>query len=111
EGRLHKSVGMQANAEHIGPKPGPTGHDVATQSQQRHAPLANQSAPSGVQQQSIPQYDQHRAVFLGIPPPEATPGLVGPDAAQNGAEEAEESGKADDAVNHGAEILGLITRK
>ena len=45
-------------------------------------------------------HDEQRAVLLGVPAPEPAPGLVGPDAAQHGADEAEERGEADDAIDH-----------
>lgn len=50
--------------------------------------------------------DHEGAVFFGIPAPEATPALVGPDAAKNGADEAEEGGETGDAVNHPGEGSG-----
>ena len=48
----------------------------------------------------VPEHDEQRAVFLGVPAPEPAPGLVGPDAAQDGAHKAEQRGEADDAINH-----------
>ena len=55
--------------------------------------------------ESVPEDDENSAVFLGVPTPEAASGLIGPDAAMNGADEAEEEGEADDAIYHGGEAL------
>ena len=41
-----------------------------------------------------------RPIFFRIPTPETAPGLIGPDAAEDCAGEAEERGEADDGVNH-----------
>ena len=48
----------------------------------------------------VPEDDQQCAVLLGVPAPEAAPGLVRPDAAQHGPDEAEEQGEADDPIGH-----------
>ena len=58
--------------------------------QHGHAALLDHAAPAGVQDQGVPDDDEQGAVFLGVPAPEAAPGLVGPDAAQHRADEAEQ---------------------
>ena len=53
-----------------------------------------------MQDGGVPDHDHQRPVFLGIPAPEPAPRLISPDAAQHRADEAKQSGEADDAVNH-----------
>src|SRR5664280_3358582 len=100
ESGFHEAIGMQADAEHVHAEPGKACHDIAEHGEIHYAAVADQPAPARVQDDGIPKHDQQSAVFLGIPAPETSPGLVGPDAAQDGADEAEERGKADDAINH-----------
>ena len=52
--------------------------------------------------------DHEGAVFFGIPAPEAAPALVGPDAAEDGADKAEEGGKTGDAIDHSGEGTGGV---
>src|SRR5207249_6516314 len=68
--------------------------------QVHQAAFPHKTAPAGVQDNDIPKHDDQRAVFFWVPAPESSPGLIGPDAAKNCACEAEESGEADDSVNH-----------
>ena len=97
---------MQADAEHVDAEPGEAGDDVAEDRHDHETALANESAPARVQNDRAPEHDEHGAVFLRIPAPEAAPGLVGPDAAEHGADEAEERGETNDAVGHAGERIG-----
>ena len=91
---------MQADAEHVHAEPREAGHDVAEDRQVHDAAVAQQVAPANVQDDRVPDHDEQGAVLLRVPAPEPAPGLVGPDAAQNGAHEAEQGGEADDAIDH-----------
>src|SRR3954469_3724304 len=99
---------MEADAEHVGAEPGPAGDDVAADGEGGEASFADQAGPAGVEDQGVPEDDQDRAVFFWIPAPESAPGLVGPDAAENGADEGEENGEADDAVDHSAKLAAFV---
>ena len=81
------------------------GDDVAEDRQDHQAALPDQAAPARVQDDRVPEHDEQRAVFLRVPAPEAAPRLVGPDAAEHRADEAEERGEADDAVDHPRERI------
>jgi hypothetical protein len=59
-----------------------------------------------VEDDGVPDDDEQRAVLLRVPAPEAAPRLVGPDAAEDGADEAEQRGEAHDAVDHADECVG-----
>src|SRR6187455_1457622 len=97
---------MQADAEHVRAEPAPARHDVANDREAHEAALLHQPAPAGVEDERVPNHDDERAIFLRIPAPEAAPGLVGPNAAEYGAHEAEQRGEADDAVDHAGEGIG-----
>ena len=58
-----------------------------------------------MQDERVPQHDQKRAVLLRVPTPESPPRLVGPDAAQDGPDEAEKQSEADGPVRHRDEHL------
>ena len=73
--------------------------------------LLDYPAPAGVQDDGIPEHDEERAVFLGVPAPESPPGLVGPDAAQNGAHETEEGGETNNAIDHPPQRAGHLRRQ
>ena len=94
-----EAIGMQANAELVGAEPRPGRHDIAEGRQHGHAAFLYEAGPAGVQDQSVPDDDQQRAVLLGIPAPETAPRLIGPDAAQHGAGEAQQRREANDAVD------------
>ena len=100
---VHEAVGVEANAEHVHAEPREAGHNVAEDRQVHNAAVAQQVAPSNVEDNRIPDHDEEGAVLLGVPAPEPAPGLVGPDAPQNGANEAEQGGEADDAIDHCAQ--------
>src|SRR5581483_6153703 len=97
---IHETVGVEADAEHVDAEPGEAGDDIAEDGHIHDAAFADHAAPARVQDHGIPDHDEQRAVFLGIPAPETPPRLVSPDAAQHGADKAEEGGKADNAVDH-----------
>ena len=103
ESAFHETVGMQADAEHVDPEPGPARDDVAEDCQHHKTALPDQAAPACVEDDGVPEDDQERAVFLRVPTPEATPRLIGPDTAEDGADEAEKRGEADNAVDHATE--------
>ena len=68
----------------------------------------NEAAPARVQNDRAPKDDQDRAVFFRVPAPETAPRLIGPDAAEHGADEAEERGKTNHAVGHARERIGRL---
>ena len=94
------AVGVQADAELVDAEPRPGGDDVAADRERRQAAAFHQPAPAGVQHQRVPEHDHQRAVFLRVPAPEAAPRVVGPQAAQHRADEAEEDREAQRAVDH-----------
>src|SRR6185312_13710108 len=98
--RFHETVTVQADAQHVHAEPRPARDDVAEDGAIDEPALANDSTPAQVKNQRVPKNDDQRAVFLRVPAPEATPGLVCPDAAQNRAHETEQRGEANDAVDH-----------
>ena len=103
---IHEAVVVKADAEHVDAEPGEAGDDVAKDGHEHEAAFADDAAPACMEDGGVPDDDHEGAVFLGIPAPESPPGLIGPDAAKDGADEAEECGKADDAVDHAAEGFG-----
>src|SRR5256885_143650 len=100
ESGVHEAVGMEADAKHVHAKPGETRDDVAEDGKIHNAALANDSAPARVKNDGVPEDDEKRAVFFRVPTPKAAPGLIGPDAAQDGAGKAEERGETNDAIDH-----------
>src|SRR5205814_1326170 len=102
---VHETVGVQPDAEHVHAEPGEAGDDVATDGHRHDPLLADVAAKARVEDEGVPQYDEERAVLLRVPAPESSPRLVGPDSAQDGADEAEEQREADDPVGHGHERL------
>ena len=70
QGAVDETVGVEADAQHVGAEPGPTCHDVSEDSHGRDAAGAGQAAPAGVQDQGVPKHDQQRAIFLRVPAPE-----------------------------------------
>ena len=109
---LHEAVGMQADAEHVHAEPRETGDDVAEDRHDHQTALPDEPAPARVQSDCAPKDDQHRAVFLGIPAPETAPRLIGPDAAEDCADETEQRRETNDAVGHARErIRGLLFQR
>src|SRR5437762_826052 len=108
EGRIHKAVGVQADAEHVHAEPREARDDIAEYRHGHQAAVPDQSAPARVQNDRVPQHDNERAVLLRVPAPEPAPGLIGPNAAEHGAREAEQGGETHDAVNHFGERLAHI---
>src|ERR1044071_2909380 len=100
KGGIHKAVRMEADTEHVDAEPGETGHDVAKDGEVNEAAVADQTTPSRMENQSVPDDDHQGAIFLRVPSPEAAPGLVGPDTPEDGADEAKQSGETNDAINH-----------
>ena len=92
ERRLREAVAVEADAEHVHAEPRPARDDVAEDSAVHEAAFADESAPAQVQDEGVPQNDDERAVFLRVPTPEAAPRLICPDAAEHGADEAEQRG-------------------
>ena len=103
EGGVHEAVAVQADPEHVNPKPTEGGDDVSDDSQNHEAAFADHATPTGMENNGVPDNDEQSAVFLGVPTPETAPALIGPDAAQDSANEAEEGGKTNDAIDHGAD--------
>ena len=100
EGGIHEAVGVQPDAEHVHAKPGETGDNVAEDREVHDAAITHQVAPADVKDDRVPDHDEQGAVFLRVPAPEPAPGLIGPDATQDRADKAEQSGEADNAINH-----------
>ncbi len=103
ESRRHETVAVQSDPQHIGAEPAPTGDDIAENGEAHEAALFDQAAPSGVQDDGIPDYDYQCAIFFWIPTPESPPRLIGPNTPEDGAHQTEERGKADDPINHARE--------
>ena len=108
EGGVHETVAVQADSEHIGAEPAPAGHNVTEDSQGHDPSRASESTPASVEDDGVPNYNEKRAVFFGVPAPEPPPGLVGPNAAQNGADEAEQRGEANNPIDHAFELFGRV---
>ena len=94
---------METDAEHVDAEPAPARDDITKDGERHQSPLFHKTAPATVQNYGIPDYNHEGAIFFGIPAPEAAPRLVGPDAAEHRADEAEKRGEADDAVDHAGE--------
>jgi len=62
---------------------------------------ADESRELGVKYNRAPQHDDERAVFLRVPAPEAAPRLVGPYAAEHGAEKRADDAEAERAIDGG----------
>ncbi|MFM1944286.1 MAG: hypothetical protein RI897_3268 [Verrucomicrobiota bacterium] len=99
---------MQADAEHIDTEPREAGDDIAEDGHDSHTAFTDHTAPAGVEHGGAPEDDEEGAIFLGVPSPETSPGLVCPDTAEDGADEAKESGEADDTVDEAADDLDLF---
>ena len=100
-----EAVAVEADAELVGAKPTPGGDDVATERKQGKAPRADPAIPASMQGRGVPEHDHQSAVFLRIPAPEAAPAVVGPQAAEHRADEAEEEREADHAVGHAIQAI------
>src|ERR1039458_9610162 len=81
---VHETVGVQANAEHVHAKPREAGDDIAEDGEVHNAAVAQQVAPANVEDEGIPDHYEQGTVLLRVPAPESPPGLVGPNAAQDG---------------------------
>ena len=90
EGGTHESVRVQSHVEHVDSKPGEGGHDITKHSQVHHAAFADHASPACVEDECVPDDDQQGAVFLGIPSPETSPGLIRPDTPQDCSNETEQ---------------------
>src|ERR1700686_1292100 len=55
-----------------------------------------------MQNNSVPNHNEKRSVFLWVPTPKAPPRLIRPDTAKDSADETEQSGEADDSIHHPA---------
>src|ERR1700746_1967633 len=91
---------MQTDAEHVHAEPGETGDYVAEDRHDHQAALPNKSAPARVQNNRAPKHDQHSPVLFLGPAPETSPRLIGPDSAEDRADETEQRSKTNDAVSH-----------
>src|SRR5258708_5478316 len=81
KGFIDESIRVQADAEHVDAEPRKTGDNVAENRHRGDAAVFNQAAPAGMEDDRVPDHDDDGAVLLGVPPPEAAPRLVRPDAA------------------------------
>ena len=102
---------MQADAELVDAEVRPGGDDVAGDGQRREAAALHQAAPAGVEHQCVPEHDHEGAVFFRVPAPEAAPGIVGPEAAEHRADEAEEDREAERAVEHSQQLVASLRRR
>src|SRR5688572_11307174 len=100
ECRIHESVAVQADAEHVYPEPAPGRDHVAEDGQTREPASLDQARPPDMQQHGVPNHNQQRAVFLRIPAPEPAPGLIRPDSAQDCSNETEQSRETNHTVDH-----------
>src|SRR6516164_4650773 len=99
---------MQANAKHVYTKPGEACHYIAKHGQDGCSALTNKSAPARMKNDRVPEDNRQCTVFLRVPAPKATPGLIGPDPAKNGAHQTEECRKTNNTVHHAAERLRSV---
>ena len=81
ERTVHKAVTVQADAQHVHAKPGPSGDDVADQRQHHQTAIFHESTPAAMQDNGVPDHDHEGAVFIGIPAPESAPRVVAPKTA------------------------------
>src|SRR5206468_756380 len=95
ESRVGEAVAVQTNAKHVRAEPAPARDDVARDGEAHEPALLDHAAPTRMEDDRVPDHDEQCSVLLRIPAPEATPGLIRPDAAQHGAGETEERRKAD----------------
>ena len=105
---FHKSVAVEADAQHICAKPRPRRDHIAEDGQRHEAAVTHQAAQLGVQQEDVPDHDQQRAVFLGVPAPKPPPRLVRPNAAEHRAHKTEERGESNDAIYHPGDRLAIF---
>ena len=101
---LHEPVGMQADAEHVDAEPGEARDDVSEDRHDHQSALANESAPARVQNDRAPK-DSTGAFSFRVPTPETSPRLIGPNAAEHGADKTEERGETNDAISHARERI------
>ena len=64
---------MQTDAEHVHAEPGEARDHVPEDRHDHEAALANVAAPARVQDDRAPKHDEHGAVLLRVPTPEASP--------------------------------------
>src|SRR3954467_2550803 len=76
---IHKAIRVQADAEHVDAEPGETRDDVSEDSHIGDAAVTDHPAPTGMENNCVPEHYEKRAVFFRVPAPEPTPGLVSPD--------------------------------
>ena len=100
EGGIHEAVGVQANPKHVHAEPREAGDNVAEDRQVHDAAIAHQVAPAGMEDDRVPEHDEQGTVLLRVPAPEPAPGLIRPDAPQDGADKAEQGGETDDGIDH-----------
>src|SRR5438067_6874288 len=99
---------MKTDAEHVHAEPRETGDDIAEERHDHQTALSDESTPARMQNDCAPEDDEHRAVFLRVPAPEAAPGLIGPNPAEHCADKAEQCGETNDAVRHPRERIGRL---
>jgi len=103
ESAFHETVGMQANAQHVDPKPGPARDYVPEDCHDHETSLPNKASPACMEDDGVPQDNEERPVFLRVPTPEATPRLISPDTAEDSSNETKKRGEADNALDHATE--------
>lgn len=100
-----EAVAMETDTELIGTEPGPAGDDVTADGEEGEAAVGDHFVPAGVEEDGIPENDHEGSIFFGVPTPEAAPAIVTPETAEDGTDEAEEEGGANETVGEGVEDL------
>ena len=69
---------MEADSQFVNAEPRPGGHDIASNRQDGQPSSLDHAVPAGMQDERVPNHNDQRAIFLGIPAPESAPRIVSP---------------------------------
>src|SRR5436190_738563 len=89
KGLIHKSIRVKTDSEHVDAEPRKRGDDIAENHHSHDPTFRGYFSPPGVEDKRIPKNDHQRAIFLRIPSPKASPGLVSPNSAEDRADKTE----------------------
>lgn len=73
---VHKTIGMQAHAQHVYTKPREIRDNVAEDRQRHQSALLYQPAPTSVQNDRAPEHNQQRSILLRVPTPKPSPEIA-----------------------------------
>src|SRR5689334_13050734 len=83
ESGIHKTIGVQPDPQHVHTEPGEAGDDVPKHSQVHDTAISDQPAPASMENDRIPKDDEQSSVFLRVPAPKTSPGLIRPNPAKH----------------------------